>query len=49
MCLPPEGEETCSASDAERSSLVLISDELDSPTVIPSLSEEPVPVRHHVA
>ena len=45
MGLPPEGEVTSSALGAESPSTGPISDELDSPTVVPSLSEEPVTVR----
>ena len=42
MCLLPEGEVTSSALGAERLSTAPSSDELDSPIVVPSLSEEPV-------
>ena len=49
MCLPPEGEVTSSTLGAERPSSAPNSDELDSPIVVPSLSEEPVTVRSGLA
>ena len=45
MRLAPEGKVTSSALGAERPSPAPISDELDSPIVVPSLSEEPVTAR----